>query len=116
MKKEIADKWVAALRSGKYVQATGRLALFHPASDTHHFCCLGVLENCIFGHPINKFAYVLNNKILSEAQIADAMGTPENGLGVAIGPRRYTNLAEANDEGENFTAIADWIEQNYQNL
>lgn len=45
MKKEIADKWVAALRSGKYSQTIGRLC-----ADTSDeglaetsYCCLGVL-------------------------------------------------------------------------
>lgn len=37
MKKEIADLWVAALRSGKYTQTRDRL---HTRSG---FCCLGVL-------------------------------------------------------------------------
>ena len=39
MKKEIADKWVAALRSGEYTQARETLAC---DARTRH-CCLGVL-------------------------------------------------------------------------
>lgn len=39
MKKEIADKWVEALRSGKYKQGTRRL--YDP--PTNSYCCLGVL-------------------------------------------------------------------------
>ena len=39
MKKEIADKWVAALRSGEYTQAREMLAC---DARTKH-CCLGVL-------------------------------------------------------------------------
>ena len=39
MKKEIADKWVAALRSGEYKQHKGGLA---NEQRTAH-CCLGVL-------------------------------------------------------------------------
>lgn len=38
MKKEIADKWVAALRSGNYKQTTGMLN-----RNNESFCCLGVL-------------------------------------------------------------------------
>ena len=41
MKKEIADKWVEALRSGKYKQ--GKSALKKDDS----FCCLGVLCDII---------------------------------------------------------------------
>lgn len=38
MKKEIADKWVAALRSGKYKQGRQYLRTFED-----NYCCLGVL-------------------------------------------------------------------------
>lgn len=37
MKKKIADRWIAALRSGKYVQAKDALC------SNAGFCCLGVL-------------------------------------------------------------------------
>ena len=39
MVKEIKDKWVAALRSGKYKQGSGQL--HNTMNDT--YCCLGVL-------------------------------------------------------------------------
>lgn len=37
MKRDIKDRWVAALESGEYSQATGAL------TDGQGFCCLGVL-------------------------------------------------------------------------
>lgn len=40
MKKEIAMRWIEALRSGKYMQGKGRLRSFYD-----EFCCLGVLCN-----------------------------------------------------------------------
>jgi len=36
MKKEIAEKWIAELRSGKYQQTSAAL------QDKYGFCCLGV--------------------------------------------------------------------------
>ena len=39
MKRDIAEKWVAALRSGEYRQGVGLLQ----APNTKEFCCLGVL-------------------------------------------------------------------------
>ena len=39
MKKEIADRWVAALRSGKFRQGTGYLHCHYHGT----YCCLGVL-------------------------------------------------------------------------
>lgn len=38
MEQELKDKWIAALRSGKYKQGVG---LLHDRN--HRFCCLGVL-------------------------------------------------------------------------
>lgn len=49
MKKEIADKWVAALRSGKYQQGKNVLS-----ANENSFCCLGVLcdvvKDQVIGH------------------------------------------------------------------
>jgi len=39
MKKEIAERWVKALTSGKYQQGKGQLK----SNDGKSFCCLGVL-------------------------------------------------------------------------
>jgi hypothetical protein len=41
MKPEIKKQWVAALRSGKYNQGSGRLKSYD--NDEAAFCCLGVL-------------------------------------------------------------------------
>ncbi len=41
MKKEIADMWCAALRSGEYTQGRGSLCTVN--DDGKQFCCLGVL-------------------------------------------------------------------------
>lgn len=41
MKKEYADKWIAALRSGKYKQ--GKHTLCTVEGKTAKYCCLGVL-------------------------------------------------------------------------
>lgn len=44
MKKEVMEKWVAALRSGEYQQIDGRLRSFEPDVDgKYSYCCLGVL-------------------------------------------------------------------------
>lgn len=42
MKRTIRNRWVEALRSGKYQQATGTLTAITPAGKVGH-CCLGVL-------------------------------------------------------------------------
>lgn len=42
MKKEIAELWVKALRSGEYEQARGKLRVTRDSGDAF-YCCLGVL-------------------------------------------------------------------------
>lgn len=39
MKKKIAKRWIAALRSGEYIQGRGQLR------NQDKFCCLGILCN-----------------------------------------------------------------------
>jgi hypothetical protein len=43
MNPEIKAQWVAALRSGDYVQGRGRLRTSWGSLQPHEFCCLGVL-------------------------------------------------------------------------
>ena len=59
MKKEIADIWVAALRSGEYLQGKGMLEVFEADQDDRivsKFCCLGVLSKLAdkAGVPVTK--------------------------------------------------------------
>lgn len=51
MKKEVADKWVEALRSGKYKK--GQKQLFNELDNT--YCCLGVL--CVINQVKPVFVY-----------------------------------------------------------
>lgn len=53
MKKELAMKWVKALKSGKYKQAKGSLR----SRKNDSFCCLGVACDLL----VNKVAWSLNN-------------------------------------------------------
>ena len=43
--KEIKDKWLRALRSGRYKRATGQLFIskISNGNKTHRYCCIGVL-------------------------------------------------------------------------
>jgi hypothetical protein len=42
--KRVKNKWVKALRSGKYQQGSGQLR-FYEDSIEPHYCCLGVLAH-----------------------------------------------------------------------
>lgn len=113
MKKSIAKKWVAALRSGDYKQGKGQLR------DTkNRFCCLGVLCNLhAQAHPKiaamqrDKDAYMASTGLLPQevmdwAGMSDEIGCLPNG----------DSLAELNDGGKRFTTIAKIIEQNVDAL
>lgn len=119
MKKKIAEKWVAALRSGEYKQGTKYLR------SGDKFCCLGVLcdlavkEN-IITDPVKK---AINNSIYeydhSDAGIASYSVREWSGLRDCMGMYDHSNpmgLAELNDSGKTFAEIADIIEKHYKEL
>lgn len=94
--KELKDRWIAALRSGKYKQGQRRLRWF---DDT--FCCLGVLCDVRDGRDSWKEMENLEcylNKTGNTAMIYDVSQGDE--------------LAVMNDNGDSFSKIADWIEAN----
>lgn len=103
MDKELKEKWIAALRSGDYCQTKGKLI------DEQGYCCLGVLCD-VAGTPQNE-----------NEEFIDTVGQPLNeigysatdiygGTGVSTSTRQ--GLARANDQGDTFDRIADWIEEN----
>lgn len=116
MNAEIKAKWLAALRSGRYSQARGRL--FNGAA----FCCLGVLCDTIdhdgwselsedeaptlgpdnFSHPFGD-----SNELL-DPHFRDEIGIP------AEAETKLTHMNDGENGGPpaNFTEIAEWIEEN----
>lgn len=111
MNKEIKDRWVAALRSGKYLQ--GRSALL----SGNRYCCLGILCNLhaqetgnewCAGDPGGLHSYleetgVLPSEVAQWAKLQDYNPTVKQ-----YGERR--RLSSVNDSGTSFSAIADLIE------
>lgn len=45
LNRELITRWIAALRSGKYVQGRGLLRKYDHYSKTSRYCCLGVLAD-----------------------------------------------------------------------
>lgn len=106
MKKEIKERWVAALRSGNFRQAQGYL------SKNGGYCCLGVLcelaaedgvvekgERDEFSTLYDEEGYVLPPAVIAWAGVEDEYG------------RDSLGLAEKNDHGTPFNEIADIIEK-----
>jgi hypothetical protein len=115
MHKEIADKWVTALRSGQYRKTTGKLCRV-ANNGNKGWCCLGVLTD------------LYNNE---HKQDQDRVGggflstTVENWSGMCSwdGKLRYnkyfTSLSKLNDckkSKRSFKRIADIIEKNWEQL
>lgn len=135
MKRELKDKWLAALRSGEYLQGVGRLyaagcccgeyqgvGRLYAAADG--YCCLGVLAK-VAGLPI----YNLDGDGDGEVDI-DGIGVtqeeakknkyspiwqlvvnPEFSPNNSVAPIDFDGLIEMNDSGKSFTDIADKIEK-----
>ncbi len=112
MQKNIATKWVKALRSGEYKQGYGRL---HD-TETKRYCCLGILckiyekDYVEMGERLTN-GFTLPSSIMKDFQVSSPICKQEKGL--TIGKERYYSLAESNDKRESFANIADWIENNY---
>ena len=126
MKKEIAQQWVAALRSGKYQQGTGALKI------GDKYCCLGVL--CDISDQATwevDTEYPLpdrNDKIYEYFGVEDVLpddvmrwaGMQSNSgviPGLSEAPFDKTKLVFYNDDLEyTFNQIADIIEENWEHL
>jgi hypothetical protein len=103
MKKEIAKKWVKALRSGRYKQVEGRLG-----SPRLGYCCLGVL--CKVG----RKEFSEQDGCLREEIVAWAGMKSDNG---DLPVKGYKSLVVLNDDRHfNFKAIADVIEKHWKIL
>lgn len=116
MNRDIAQKWLAALRSGKFKQGSMSLVQGEKGQKSH--CCLGVL--CAISpwkntydrmDPEDTGTYevncVLPKKVQEWAGLASAKGTV---------PGHVRSLTMLNDDGTPFTEIADVIEQNLDKL
>lgn len=114
MNKEIAKKWVKALRSGKYKQGKGFLR-----TTKNEYCCLGVL--CEIHRTVHK-----KNKWVTKDGVKFYMQTeaalPKTVMKWANVKRQFgslsseTTLAALNDNGKTFNQIADIIEKRVEAL
>jgi hypothetical protein len=97
--KKIKEKWVAALRSGKYRQGNGSL-YSHDFNNNRYYCCLGVL-GVVCGYKTgtlehNSFPDIHRNKF------------PRGFRGITEINKK---LATFNDNGKSFKWIASYIER-----
>lgn len=131
MKKEVAEAWVSALRSGKYSKTTRQLR------TSQGFCCLGVLcdisgQGSWYEDHKDSFVYRDIHKerghIGLHATRAALTDTVKEWAGLKTGIIPYimldtdkdngsrTALSGLNDAGMSFDDISRFIEQNWENL
>lgn len=95
MNKEYKDKWLVALRSGKYSQGHGALL-----SESGQYCCLGVLVD---------IAGEMGNHYKQQGCLHPAL-TKATELPL----KQQDMLVDMNDvHGKSFDEIADYIEANF---
>ena len=129
MNKELKDKWIAALRSGKYKQAKKRLR-----TGEDSFCCLGVLCDVVQpaswhrGGNAGVVSFGFGEMGLATTALPDPLAK-KMGMGSAghfrvaslpeelqdrvrqfVGETTASSLAMLNDSGARFELIADVIQ------
>ena len=142
MNKEIMQKWVAALRSGKYKQTDGKLRSYEPDEcGKYSYCCLGVLcELHRLEQGAGEWGTAPATRLSSETTAYDGqpdtlpisvrdwaglrMSSPvvyfaldEDSLDNLPDERREHELTYLNDDASwYFTQIADVIEKQWKDL
>jgi hypothetical protein len=101
MQSELKQKWVEALRSGKYEQGKNNLR-----NVNNNFCCLGVL--CDLVDPIKWEEGDRESRFYNghKAFLPDAI---QESAGLEVS--RLNVLMAMNDSGRTFDQIADYIER-----
>lgn len=107
LEKAFAEKWIKALRSGKFKQ--GNDYLFEKVTDS--YCCLGVACKITMpGANINHTPFIdairVANKLYNKI--------PKLLRGNAKENKFVAEVSGMNDNGISFNEIADWIEENVE--
>jgi hypothetical protein len=114
MPKDLADKWLSALRSGEYKQGKGQLCTYDNIDGSPRYCCLGVLEHVVDGK-VEEYGDTMDSS-LSHPSIGwlytnDIVFKDEYPMMNPWLPSLNTSAANANDSGKyTFNQIADAIE------
>jgi len=104
----VAQKWVEALRSGEYKQASQALR------ENDGFCCLGVLCDLAGKHGLGEWEQ--DTWFLGCGASVPVEVRQWSGLKTSYGTLGNRTLAEMNDDGATFAEIADLIEQHADEL
>ena len=114
MNKQIADRWISALRSGEYTQ--GAFVLL----SKQRFCCLAVLCDLHAKETGNRWQEVEDSQeqtYLGESNFLPHEVMSWAGMNSQTGRINGTTLAYLNDEKNlSFNLISDLIKENWDLL
>lgn len=130
MKKNIAEKWVKALRSKRYKQ--GRGALKYKTGKSIRHCCLGVLCELYQKEHKRKLPTVIDKDLFNldipkrskvttfDSEYGDLPEKARRWAGMKSEDGYIKSTGECltaiNDDGSNFNKIAEIIEKNMKEL
>lgn len=109
MDPEKKRKWVEALRSGDYKQASSFLKIDCDDNNSGDFCycCLGIYAEVV-ERDVDACRYRSEEGLVSYFSEGDEL------LKVSLIPEEVQiTLTNMNDKGHSFNKIADFIEENY---
>jgi len=116
MKIELRDKWIKALRSGRYTQATGKLQKVDNEGEVIGNCCLGVLCRVARFKPVEDIDTGGIYFKKGDLQTGYAYFTNKTINYFGLSNETVVNLTSMNDgfdeQPKSFNEIADWIENN----
>lgn len=109
MDKKIRNKWVKALRSGKYKQGTGALVSPGNGQKKDRFCCLGVL--CAITKKDMELADTGGFSYRGEYECGNLPRNFQEEIGLS--DEQQKKLIAMNDiTNDSFKRIATYIEKN----
>lgn len=108
MTPELKQKWIEALRSGKYKQTRRKLK-----ARNGSMCCLGVLCDVMgrkwkWDEGLGK--YIGDDEVIRLKELRDA--GIETGIGLSLAEMNDGEFAPQEGKKYSFAEIADWIENN----
>jgi hypothetical protein len=115
MHKEIADRWVTALRSGQYRKTKGKLCRV-AKNGNKGWCCLGVLTDLYNKEYKDDQARVSGGFLPHETMNWSGMRTRVGKLCYNNTTTDLVNLNDCKKSKRSFSRIADIIEKNWEQL
>ena len=116
MKKHVARKWIAALRSGKYRQGKNKL------QAGNAYCCLGVLCKIAPKYVQKRIIFTKKNQLIggtlyTQNPVKEWAGLKDHSGSLPIDAKTgFIDLVAYNDAGKSFKEIALIIEKYAEEL